>query len=186
MVAFMILDKLGLQKFEEEYSVCPSDGERQGYAEQLLLSIFPKRVAIFHVVKPILAVEDGDGVFKQGGLITLYLLATGDDVLLAVFLHHFFQSDDIEQLAIELGVERVAVVLETLFQQMFRAEEFEEFDDSLVIASVEELFVFADVEPCVGNLVQDIGYEISCNFLIKEISFFGGKGTVVKFLEAFD
>ena len=69
---------------------------------------------------------------------------------------------------------------------MFRAEEFEEFDDSLVIASVEELFVFADVEPCVGNLVQDIGDEISCNFLIKEICFFGCKSTGVKFLEAFD
>ena len=141
---------------------------------------------VFHVIKPILAVENGDSVFKHGGLVALRLISTGDDVLLAVFLHDFLQSDDIEQLTIELGVERVAVVLKTLFQQMFRAEEFKELDDSLVITSVEGMFVFTDIEPRVGDLVQDIGDEIGCDFLIKEIGFFGGKGSVIKFFETFD
>ena len=69
---------------------------------------------------------------------------------------------------------------------MFWAEEFEEFDDSLVVASVEEVFVFADIEPCVSDLVQYIGDESGGDFLVEEIGFFGGKGAVVKFLEAFD
>ena len=61
---------------------------------------------------------------------------------------------------------------------MFRAEELEQFDEALVVAGIEEGFVFSNVEPGIGNLVQDLGDEVGGDFLVEEIGFFGGKGAV--------
>ena len=139
LVSLVIFDQLGLQEFEEEDAVHPADSKRQGDTEQLLLPVFPKGITLFYVVQPVLAVENGDGVFQNGGLVALSFLAAGDDVLVAVLLHHFLQSDNVKQLAIELSVEGVTVVLEALFQQVLRAEELEEFDEALVVSGSNQV-----------------------------------------------
>ena len=69
---------------------------------------------------------------------------------------------------------------------MFRAEELEQFDESLVVAGIEGCFVFTDIKPGICKLVQNLGDELCCNFLVEEIRFFRGQGTVIELLEAFD
>ena len=76
--------------------------------------------------------------------------------------------------------------MEALFQQVLRAEELEEFDEALVVSGIEEGLVFADVEPGIGNLVQDLGDEVGGDFLVEKVGFFRGKGAVIEFLEALD
>ena len=107
-------------------------------------------------------------------------------MFVAVLLHHFFQSDGVEQLAVELCVEGVAVILEALFQHVLRAEELEQFYESLIVAGIEEDLVFTDVEPCIGNMVQDLGNEVGGDFLVEKVGFFGGQHTIIEFLKALD
>ena len=55
---------------------------------------------------------------------------------------------------------------------MFWAEEFEKLDYALVVAGIEEVLVFADVEPCIGNLVQDFVNEVCGDFFVEKVSLF--------------
>ena len=73
-----------------------------------------------------------------------------------------------------------------LFQKVLRAKELEEFNEARVVTVIEEGSVIADVEPCVCNLVEDLRNEFGGDFLIEEIRFLRGKGTVVEVLERLD
>ena len=69
---------------------------------------------------------------------------------------------------------------------MLRAKEFEQFNKALVVARVEIWFVFSDIKPSEGQLVNYFSDKTSGNFLIEKIRLLGGQLASTKFLKTFD
>ena len=55
---------------------------------------------------------------------------------------------------------------------MLWAEEFEQFNESFIVAGIEVVLIIPDIKPCISNLVQDFGDEVSSYLLVEEISLF--------------